>query len=67
VGAEYGADACRIAGALELDRSVYPIRVGAGERAESPLGGCPGEYLWAGDAETEGEVGMGVEVGEHSK
>jgi hypothetical protein len=65
MGAEYGAHAHGITGALELDRAVDPVRVGAGERAEPPLGGCLGEYLWARDAEAEGEVGVDVEVSEH--
>ena len=65
MGAEDGAHAHGIAGALELDRSVDPVRVGAGERAEAPLGGRPGEYLRAGDAEAEGEVGVDVEMSEH--
>ena len=66
MGAEYGAHAHRITGALELDRSVDPIGVGAGERSEATLGGRLGQYLRAGDAEAEGEVGVGVEVSEHS-
>jgi hypothetical protein len=65
MGAEYGAHAHGVAGALELNRSIDPICVGAGERAEPTLGGRLGEYLWAGDAEAEGEVGVEVEVGEH--
>ena len=65
MGAEYGAHAHRITGALELDCSVDPIGVGAGERAEATLGSRLGEHLRAGDAETEGEVGVGVEVSEH--
>ena len=65
MGAEYGPHARRITGALELDRAVDPIGVGAGEGAEAPLGRRLGEYLGAGDAEAEGEVGVGVEVGEH--
>jgi hypothetical protein len=65
MGTEYGAHAHRITGALELDRSVDSVRVGTGERAESTLGGRLGEYLWARDAEAEGEVGVDVEVGEH--
>ena len=65
MGAEYGTHAHRIAGTLELDRSIDPIGVGAGERAESPLGRCLGKYLGARDAETEGKVGVDVKVGEH--
>jgi hypothetical protein len=65
MGAEYGAHAHRFAGALELDRSVDPIGVGAGERAEPALGRGLGEDLWARDAEAEGEMGVDVEVGEH--
>ncbi len=65
MGAEYGTHARGITGALKLDRAVDAIRVGAGERGEPPLGGRPGEYLRAGDAKAEGEVGVGVEVGEH--
>jgi hypothetical protein len=56
MGAEYGAYAHRIAGALVLDCSVDPVGVGAGERAESPLGGRLGEYLRARNAEAEREV-----------
>jgi len=65
MGAEYGTHARGITGALKLDRAVDAIRVGAGERGEPPLGGRPGEYLRAGDAKAEGEVGVGVEVSEH--
>jgi hypothetical protein len=65
MSAQYWPHSHRIAGALELDRSIDPIRVGAGERAKPPLGGCLGEYLWARDAETEGEVGVEVEMSKH--
>jgi hypothetical protein len=65
MGAEYGTHAHGVAGALELDRSVYSIGIGTGERAKSPLSGCLSEYFWARDAEAEGEVGVEVEVGEH--
>jgi hypothetical protein len=66
MGTQYWAHARRVAGALELDRSVDPIGVGAGERANPPLGGDTGEYFGAGDAEAEGKVAVGVEV-DHSK
>jgi hypothetical protein len=65
MGAEYGANANRVAGALELYCSVDPIGVGTGERAEPPLGGRLGEYLGAGDAEAEGEMGVGVQMSKH--
>jgi hypothetical protein len=65
MGAEYGAHAHGITGALELDRSIDPIRVGAGERGEPPLGRRMGEYLWTRNAEAEGVVGVGVEVSKH--
>jgi hypothetical protein len=65
MGAEYGPHASRIAGALELDCSVDPIRVGAGERLEPTLCGGLSEEFRARDAQAEREVGVKVEVGEH--
>ena len=55
----------RGAGSLELDRSVDAIRVGAGERPESALGGYLSEGLGAGDADAKGEMGVDVKV-DHS-
>lgn len=65
MGAEYGTHPRGVTGALELNCPVDPIGVGAGEPAEPALGGRLGEHLRTGDAEAEGEVGVGVEVGEH--
>jgi hypothetical protein len=65
MSAQDGAHAQGVTGVLELDYSVDPVGVGAGKRCEPTLGGRLGEYLWARGAEAEGEVGVGVEVGEH--
>jgi hypothetical protein len=53
------------AGLNEFDRSVHTIGVGAGEHAKSPLGCGSGQRLRAGDSDSEGKVGVNVEVGEH--
>ena len=60
-----GRTAGGLAGALELDRPVDPVRVGAGQRPKAPLGCCLSEYFGTGDADAEGEVGVDVKVSEH--
>jgi hypothetical protein len=65
VGTKYWTHAHGIAGTLKLDRSIDAIGIGAGECAEPALRGCLGQGLWARGPETEGEMGVGVEVGEH--
>jgi hypothetical protein len=52
-------------GTLELDSSVDSIGVSAGQRPEAPPGSGLGERLGTGDADSEGEVGVSVKVGEH--
>ena len=54
-----------IAGALELDRPVDAVGVGAGECPVVPLRGGGRQHLGAGDADAEGKVGMGMQVGHH--
>src|SRR3954466_13515130 len=54
------------AGSLKLDGAIYPIGVGAGQGVESTLGCCRGERLGTGDPNTKGEMGVDVEVSEHS-
>jgi hypothetical protein len=60
MGTEDGAHAHGIAGTLELDRTIDTIGVGAHQRAESPTGCRLSQHLGAGDAESEGEVGVAV-------
>jgi hypothetical protein len=62
VGTENWPYTHRGAGALKFDRAVHSIRVGAGQGTEATPGRCFGQHLWAGDTESEGEVGMNVEV-----
>ena len=57
--------AYRVAGTLKFDRPVDPIGIGAGQCAEPPLGRRLSEVLRTRCAKTEGEVGVGVKVGEH--
>jgi hypothetical protein len=66
VGTEDGAHADGGTGALELDRTVDAVGVGAGQGAEAALRRSLGQRLGAGDAESEGEVGVDVKMGEHS-
>jgi hypothetical protein len=65
MGAEYGTHTCGGTGTLELDRTVDSIGVGACQRVEAPLGCRRGQDFGTGDPDAEGEMGMGVEVGEH--
>ncbi len=65
MGAEDGAHSYRVTGALELDRPVHPVGVGAGECSEAVLRRGLGQRLGTGCSETEGEMRVGVEVGEH--
>jgi hypothetical protein len=65
VGAEYWTHAFGITGALELDRTIHAVGVGAGEGAEPALRRCLSQQLRTRCAETEGEVGVAVEMGEH--
>ena len=52
----------RLRRALELDRTVHAVGIGAGQRAEPALGRGGGESLGARDAEAEGEVGMEMKM-----
>jgi hypothetical protein len=65
MSAEDGTYARGGTGALELDRTVDSVGVGACQRAEAPLGCRTGQDLGTGDPDTEGEMGVGVEVGKH--
>ena len=60
--AEDRAQAGGVAGALEFDRAIDAVGVGAGERPVPPLGGGGGHRLGTGDADAEGEVGVDVQV-----
>jgi hypothetical protein len=50
-------------GALELHGAVYTVGVGAGQSMEPLPGRCLSECFGAGNADSEGEVGVDVEVG----
>jgi hypothetical protein len=63
--AKYRTDTCGVTGALKFDRSIDAVGVGAGERAESALRCCLSQQLRTRCAETEREVSVGVEMGEH--
>jgi hypothetical protein len=65
VGAEYRTESHRCTGALEIDGSIHPVRVGARQRSKAPPGSRFGEYIRAGDAESEGKMGVNVEVNVH--
>jgi hypothetical protein len=59
---EDGPHADGVAGALELEDAVDPVGVGAGQRPVPPLRGGGGEDFRARDADTEGEMGVEMEV-----
>jgi hypothetical protein len=65
VGTQYRSNAHGCAGMLELDGAIDSVRVGASQRPEAPAGRCLGKRLGARDAESEGKVGVNVQVGEH--
>jgi hypothetical protein len=65
MGAEDGAHTGGRTGALKLHRSVHSVGVGAGQGRESSPGGRLSQCLGTGDADSEGEVGVNVEV-DHS-
>jgi hypothetical protein len=62
VRAQDGSYARGFGGALELDRAVDAVGVGAGQCREPPLGGRAGERLGTRDPDAEGEMGVEVEV-----
>jgi hypothetical protein len=63
MGAEYRSHTHGIAGALKLHRTVDSIGVGAGECVEAPLRSGLRQCFRTGYAESEGEVGVSVEMG----
>ena len=65
VRAEDGADPGGLGGLLELDRTVDPVGVGAGERGEAARDRRRDQGLGIRGPLAEGEVGVGVEVSEH--
>jgi hypothetical protein len=65
VSAEDGAHARGGAGALELDHAIDAVGVGAGQRPEAPLRRRLRKRFRTGDTESEGEVGVDVEVSKH--
>jgi hypothetical protein len=67
VGAEYRTDSHGCTGALEIDGSIHSVRVGARQRSKAPPGSRFGERIRAGDAESEGKMGVNVEVDVHKK
>jgi hypothetical protein len=65
VGAEDGAHARGGTGTLELDHAIDAVGVSASQRPEAPLRRRLRERFRTGDAQSEGEVGMNVEMSEH--
>jgi hypothetical protein len=51
-------------GSLEVDGAVDSVGIGAGQRSKAPLCGRVRESFGTGNAESEGKVGVNVEVGE---
>ena len=67
MGAQDRPDAASDRRLLELDCTIDPVGVGAGEGRESPLCRRIQQLLGAGDAAFEREVRVDVQVSEHSR
>ena len=65
MGAQDGPHTGGLSGALKFHCAIHSIGVGAGQGTETALRRGLGQRLRAGDAESEGEVGVEMEVGDH--